>query len=182
MQEVTNFGILSALTLALNISLVASVDGNTYWGIQSTWRQAIGVLFNVGSSSLVISLLSSAFFLLIINETPDGRAVALVIDYMGVWIRLPGVSFTIGVYWFCGIMCCWIMHTFNLWISIGVCGIFVFIASFTLFGSVTAGIEGLYSVMTNFSTLTISTDSAIEKLLHKFLDASNLRVGNNIVG
>lgn len=172
-QEVTNFGILSALSLALNISIAVTVDGNDNWPEDSTWRQALGVIFNTASSSMVISLLSSAFLLLIINETPEGRAVVLVIEHIGMWIRLPGISFMIGVYGFCGLMCCWLMHAFSLWISVTVCGIFVIIASVSIFGAVSTGIQGLYKVMSDFATLKIVNDVAIMKLIDLYLEASH---------
>lgn len=170
-QEVTNFGILSALSLALNISIVVTVDGNDDWPTNSTWRQAMGVIFNLASSAHVISLLASAFLLLIINETPEGRAVVLVIDHLGVWMRLPGFAFMVGVYGFCALICCWQMHTFDLTISIAVCAFCVIVASVSLFGAVVTGLQGLYKVVSAYALLTIADDAAIKTLRELFLSA-----------
>lgn len=182
-QEVTNFGILSALTLALNISIVATVDGNPDWEHDSTWRQALGVIFNVASSCLIISLLSSAILLLFINETPEGRAVYLVIEGIGGWMRLPGFSFMVGVYGYCALICCWLMHTFYVWLSVAVCGLFVFIASGTLFGTVSQGVISMYRVMSSYGIVSILSDKAIDSLLQLYLkDTKKLRENNAIVG
>jgi hypothetical protein len=169
MQEVTNFGILSALSLALNISLVVCVDGNSNW-TGSVWIEAIGLIFNISSTALVISLLSSAFFLLLFNETPSGVASERLVQYFGVWLRMPGLSFVVGIYGFSAIMMTWILHNFNIWISLGSCAVAVIVASVTLFGSVTCGMSGVFEIMSNFGIMTITTNEAILTLLNIYVE------------
>ena len=166
-QEVTNFGILSALSLSLNISVATVVDSNHEWN--GAFREVMGVIFNVSCSSFIISLLSSAFLLLLINETPDGRAVNIVIDYVNYWFRVPGLSFVVGIYGFAGILILWIFHEFYFWISVGVTAAYMFLASYAIMGSVTQGMIALHNVMDTYGILTIADDVTVHDLLEFYL-------------
>ena len=169
-QEVTNFGILSALALSLNISIATVVDGNEDWANTIYFREILGIIFNISCSSFIISLLTSAFLLLLMNETPNGRAVNEVVTSVGNWFRVPGVSFAVGTYGFAGIIIVWIFHTFNIWISIIITGIFTFGASYAIMGSVTAGMISLYDIMSTYGILTITDDESVLSILNVYLD------------